>query len=146
MPAIGFTPVVEATTTALPPDFCIARMAVANVRKAPSRLTSITLRQSAKSSSAIFPPEPIPALTTAWSSVSTLPSISAHSFGSATLPIKVSIVQSGYSSPRPSASIPLASMSLRISRAAPRAASPFAHAAPMPDPAPVTSAVRPPKS
>ena len=87
MPGTGFNPVTDATTTTLPPLAAIARKDVAKVRNAPSRLTAITRRHSASASDAIGPPEPMPALTKAWSSPVKRGSRSDQSVSSATLPV-----------------------------------------------------------
>ena len=145
MPATGFNPVTEATTTALPPVAPIARKDETSVRNAPSRLTAITRRHSASEISAIGPPEPMPALTTAWSSPAKRGPNAPQSASSATLPFMRCTSQPACAASS-RASSPAPSTSTRNSLAAPRAASARAQAAPMPDAAPVTSAERPVKS
>ena len=147
MPGTGLRPVTEAVMTALAvllgasPALRIARSEVARVRKAPSRLIAITRRHSAKSSSLNTPPVPIPALTTAWSSRSIRGSSVAQKPSSATSAAWVSTSQERTSLPSPSPS-----RSIRMRRAMPCRSSQRAVAAPMPDAAPVTSAVRLEKS
>src|SRR5690606_17442068 len=124
----------DEVSTAAPPSES-ARITARSERNAPSRLTDSTRRHSAKSSSAIGAPLATPALITASSSGASFGSRPAHMVSSETSPVTRSHVQGSSSASRPASS-----RSTSTSRAAPPSASMRAHAAPMPEAAPVLSA------
>src|SRR5688572_23825122 len=134
MPGSAFTPATEAVRTMAPPVSRIAFIAACRVRKAPSRLIDMTWRQSAKLVSAIGPPAPIPALTTAW--VSPVRSSRSHKRSSATSPMRIWRSHGRVKAKSRSLS---SSRSIRMSLRAPASASRVAVAAPMPEAAPVMS-------
>src|SRR5688572_14601732 len=134
MPGSAFTPATEAVRTMAPPVSRIAFIAACRVRKAPSRLIDMTWRQSAKLVSAIGPPAPIPALTTAW--VSPVRSSRSHKRSSATSPMRIWRSHGRVKAKSRSLS---SSRSIRMSLRAPASARRVAVAAPMPEAAPVMS-------